>query len=119
VPPLPRRDRGAAFLLGDAAHAMLPHHGQGANTTIEDAITLATLLSRHVDDLGAHYGKLRRLRTRKIQHSSWDTNRALHLPDGPAAEQRKRRIAAFPQEFGWIHDFDALHTAENSCLEIT
>jgi salicylate hydroxylase len=32
-------------LLGDAAHAMLPHHGQGANTTIEDAITLAELLA--------------------------------------------------------------------------
>jgi hypothetical protein len=26
------------MLLGDAAHAMLPHHGQGTNTTIEDAI---------------------------------------------------------------------------------
>src|SRR3954468_11478643 len=36
--------RGSAVLLGDAAHGMLPHHGQGANTTIEDAITLAELL---------------------------------------------------------------------------
>jgi 2-polyprenyl-6-methoxyphenol hydroxylase-like FAD-dependent oxidoreductase len=35
-------------ILGDAAHAMLPHHGQGANTTIEDAITLAELLLRTI-----------------------------------------------------------------------
>ena len=34
-----------AVLLGDAAHGMLPHHGQGANTTIEDALTLAELLA--------------------------------------------------------------------------
>jgi hypothetical protein len=30
----------------DSAHGMLPHHGQGANTTIEDAITLAELLTQ-------------------------------------------------------------------------
>ncbi|MEU6652625.1 FAD-dependent monooxygenase [Streptomyces sp. NPDC046900] len=31
-------------LLGDAAHAMVPHHGQGANQSIEDAIVLADCL---------------------------------------------------------------------------
>lgn len=113
VPPLPQWHRGAAVLLGDAAHAMLPHHGQGANTTIEDAITLAALLSRQVGDFAARYGSLRRLRTRTIQHSSWDTNRALHLSDGPALDQRNRRVAAFPEEFAWIHAFDALTTARS------
>lgn len=111
VPPLQRWHRGAAVLLGDAAHAMLPHHGQGANTTIEDAITLAALLSRQVDDLTAKYASLRRLRTRTIQHSSWDTNRALHLRDGPTLIDRNQRLAEFPQQFGWIHEFDALAAA--------
>lgn len=111
VPPLQRWHRGAAVLLGDAAHAMLPHHGQGANTTIEDAITLAALLSNRVDGLPDRYTALRRLRTRTIQHSSWDTNHALHLPDGPALGERNRRLAAFPQRFGWIHEFDALAAA--------
>ena len=112
MPPLARWHRGAAVLLGDAAHAMLPHHGQGANTTIEDAVTLAALLSRQADDFSARYASLRRLRTRTIQHSSWDTNRALHLSDGPALAQRNRRVAAFPQESGWIHEFDALAAAQ-------
>src|SRR5262245_4978058 len=33
-------------LLGDAAHPMLPHGGQGANQAIEDGVTLAAVLSR-------------------------------------------------------------------------
>ena len=44
VRPLRTWQRGRVVLIGDAAHGMLPHHGQGANLTIEDAITLAVLL---------------------------------------------------------------------------
>ena len=33
-------------LLGDAAHPMLPHLGQGANQSIEDGMALATILAR-------------------------------------------------------------------------
>ncbi len=114
--PLPRWRRGRAVLLGDAAHAMLPHHGQGANTTIEDAITLAELLADAAapDDLDPvldRYGALRRARTRKIQRSSWATNRLLHLPDGPALAERDEGVSRFPERFGWIHEFDALRSA--------
>ena len=38
-------------LLGDAAHAMLPHYGQGANQTIEDAFVLAQELGTAGDVL--------------------------------------------------------------------
>ena len=44
--PLARWSRGPVVLLGDAAHAMLPHQGQGANQTIEDAAVLAAELTR-------------------------------------------------------------------------
>ncbi len=117
VPPLQRWHRGAAVLLGDAAHAMLPHHGQGANTTIEDAVTLAALLPPRPGGLEpalARYTRLRRLRTRTIQHSSWVTNHALHLPDGPGLSRRNDRVAAFPEDFGWIHGFDASGMARAS-----
>ena len=111
VPPLLRWQRGPAVLVGDSAHAMLPHHGQGANTTIEDAITLAALLPgtrpAGLGDMLARYAQLRRLRTRTIQRSAWDTNRALHLPDGPALAARNQRVARFPDDFAWIHAFDA------------
>ena len=114
VRPLLHWSRGRAVLLGDAAHAMLPHHGQGANTTIEDAITLAELVASAAEgEIGAALGRyqaLRRARTRKIQRSSRVTNDLLHLPDGPALADRDRRVSRFPEDFGWIHAFDALRS---------
>jgi salicylate hydroxylase len=113
VPPLQHWSRGRAVLLGDAAHAMLPHHGQGANTTIEDVITLAELLASsppgELEAVVRHYHLLRRARTRKIQRSSRVTSDLLHLPNGPALADRDRRMFSFPENFGWIHEFDALH----------
>jgi salicylate hydroxylase len=111
VRPLPTWRRGRAVLLGDAAHGMLPHHGQGANATIEDAITLAELLparrSEDFDEAMQRYESLRRARTRIIQRSSRATNAALHLPDDATAG-RAAHLAKFPERFGWIHEFDAL-----------
>jgi len=40
---------GKAVLLGDAAHAMVPFHGQGMNCAFEDCIALANLLEQHDD----------------------------------------------------------------------
>ena len=118
VPYLMTWHRNRAVLLGDSAHAMLPHHGQGANTTIEDAITLAELLTgRTRADLTAilpPYQDLRRARTRKIQRSAWMTNHALHLPDDADLSPRDARLATFPDDFAWIHAFDALRSTRAS-----
>jgi salicylate hydroxylase len=111
VRPLRSWQRGRVVLLGDAAHGMLPHHGQGANTTIEDAITLAELLRacsvEEFDGAMQRYQALRRARTRIIQRSSRATNTVLHLADD-ATEGRTASLAHFPDRFGWIHEFDAL-----------
>lgn len=40
---LPTWTRGRAMLIGDAAHAMTPMQGQGANMSIEDAESLRLL----------------------------------------------------------------------------
>jgi len=40
---------GRALLLGDAAHAMLPFHGQGMNCAFEDVAALDRLLGQHTD----------------------------------------------------------------------
>ncbi|MFS8138009.1 MAG: FAD-dependent oxidoreductase [Thermomonas sp.] len=45
---------GRALLLGDAAHAMVPFHGQGMNCAFEDCVALADMLDRH-DDLATAF----------------------------------------------------------------
>jgi salicylate hydroxylase len=116
VRPLLRWFRGRVVVLGDAAHGMLPHHGQGANTSIEDAFALAALLVEGgADDLEATLSRfqgLRRARTRKIQRSAWMTNALLHLPEGPALQARDAKVARFADDFGWIHDHDVQHELE-------
>ncbi|HVW71411.1 MAG TPA: FAD-dependent monooxygenase, partial [Steroidobacteraceae bacterium] len=40
---------GSVLLLGDAAHAIVPFHGQGMNAAFEDCSVLDALLDRHTD----------------------------------------------------------------------
>ncbi|MGO4392979.1 FAD-dependent monooxygenase [Variovorax sp. M-6] len=69
--PLPTWTKGRLTLLGDAAHPMLPHLGQGANQSIEDGMALAAILGQ-VDTLRVPasllaYERLRRERVAEIQ----------------------------------------------------
>jgi salicylate hydroxylase len=69
--PLPTWTRGRLTLLGDAAHPMLPHLGQGANQSIEDGMALATILAQ-VDNAAVPealeaYERLRRERVAEVQ----------------------------------------------------
>ena len=69
--PLLTWTKGRLTLLGDAAHPMLPHLGQGANQSIEDGIALATILGR-VDNAAVPaallaYERLRRERVAQVQ----------------------------------------------------
>lgn len=43
-------DRGNVLLLGDAAHAIVPFHGQGMNLAFEDCLRLDRIVARHRDD---------------------------------------------------------------------
>jgi 2-polyprenyl-6-methoxyphenol hydroxylase-like FAD-dependent oxidoreductase len=45
VPSLPRWSVGRTIIIGDAAHAVAPHSGQGASMALEDAQYLAKLLA--------------------------------------------------------------------------
>ena len=47
--PLPTWGTGMVTLIGDAAHPMLPHTGQGAAQAIVDAVTLGKLLANNRD----------------------------------------------------------------------
>ena len=109
--PLSRWSSARLTLLGDAAHPMLPHLGQGANQALEDAATLATLLgacpsSGEVPRMLGVYEKLRRDRTAQVQLGSrrngtgWDSS---------GRELVDRR---------WIYEHDAWATAAETIASL-
>jgi kynurenine 3-monooxygenase len=53
---------GQALLLGDAAHAIVPFHGQGMNCGFEDAVELADLLQHARHDLAATFAQFQHRR---------------------------------------------------------
>jgi 2-polyprenyl-6-methoxyphenol hydroxylase-like FAD-dependent oxidoreductase len=72
--PLPTWTKGRLTLLGDAAHPMLPHLGQGANQSIEDGMALATILARanrqNIPAALLAYDRLRRERVALVQRGA-------------------------------------------------
>jgi salicylate hydroxylase len=97
--------------MGDAAHAMVPHQGQGANQTIEDAVVLADCLADA--DRAVPSSALRRYAQRRqklaaaVQRLSRRTADLLHLPDGPRITDRDAVFTDLYRELTWVHAHDA------------
>ncbi|HEX4010290.1 MAG TPA: FAD-dependent monooxygenase [Solirubrobacteraceae bacterium] len=112
--PLARWTNGRLTLLGDAAHPMLPHVGQGANQAMEDGMALATVLSaapgRSPAALAA-YERMRRERTSEVQRRARQTGRAYDSNYDDLAA-RDADIAASRDFRFWVYDYDVLHDAE-------
>ncbi len=68
MPELPAWSRERVVLMGDAAHAVGPHAGQGASMAIEDALVLAAALALDGDHQAAfaRYEDLRRPRVADV-----------------------------------------------------
>ncbi|WP_411733622.1 FAD-dependent monooxygenase [Paeniglutamicibacter sp.] len=120
-PPLHQWSRGKVTLMGDAAHALVPHHGQGANQSIEDAIVLADCLIQGLEDGSGwdaarqRYQDVRIERTRRVQIASATTADVLHLPDGERADARNARLAApdaWERHLAWIHEYQAARSLQ-------
>ena len=78
---------GRVTLMGDAAHPMRPHLGQGGCQALEDSLALAGALARTADvsDALREYESLRRHRVRKIVRESATIGRIVQArpPLGP------------------------------------
>jgi kynurenine 3-monooxygenase len=53
---------GRALLIGDAAHAIVPFHGQGMNCGFEDTVVLANLLAAAPNDSADVFAEFQRVR---------------------------------------------------------
>jgi salicylate hydroxylase len=107
--PLASWTNGRLALLGDAAHAMLPHLGQGANQAIEDGVALAVLLeNRGYSEVPAalkSYEKLRRVRTDVVQAEA--RQNGLRYDSRYAnLDQRDREIKNAAEFRKWLYDYD-------------
>ncbi len=112
LPPLHRWHTDRVVLMGDAAHAMVPHQGQGANQTIEDAIVLADELAEvhGTADLASalhYFTERRRQRTVAVQWLSRRTADLMHVPDGPVIARRDASFTDLYSDLAWIHSHDA------------
>lgn len=107
--PLERWTTGHLALIGDAAHAMLPHLGQGANQAIEDGFALGAILaqrdSQSIAEALRQYEALRHPRATKVQLGARANGRRYDSQYEDLA-QRDAEIAEAGRFRAWLYDYD-------------
>ena len=120
--PLPAWTNGRLTLLGDAAHPMLPHLGQGANQSIEDGMALATILARaDAQNLQAAllaYERLRRERVAAVQRGARE-NGMRYDSSYSDLGVRDAEIAAHAAFRKKLYDHDVVPEAEAAASALT
>jgi salicylate hydroxylase len=97
--PLPRWGHGRLTLLGDAAHPMLPHHGQGAGQALEDAVALAHFLDGTPESL-RRYEEFRRPHTTRVQLGARGGGSQKVGPGAPGG------LHQVVEDTSWVHHYD-------------
>ena len=119
--PSPSWTRGRLTLLGDAAHAMLPHLGQGANQSIEDGMALATILSNTncetVPGALLAYERLRRERAATVQ-SGARQNGLRYDSFHSDLNVRDAEISAHAEFRKRLYDHDVVSEARAAAMEL-
>ncbi len=119
--PLPTWTQGRLTLLGDAAHPMLPHLGQGANQSIEDGMALATVLAE-TDSSGIPaallaYERLRRERVAEIQRGARRNGLRLDSTDADLSA-RDAQLAAHAEFRKHLYAYDVVPEARAAALAL-
>jgi salicylate hydroxylase len=120
--PLPTWTRQRLCLLGDAAHPMLPHLGQGANQSIEDGMALATILAR-ADRAAAPaallaYERLRRERVAHVQRGARENGLRYDSAHSDLGV-RDAEIAAHAAFRRRLYDHDVVPEAQAAAATLT
>lgn len=115
LPELPGYVHQRVVLIGDAAHATLPHQGAGAGQGLEDACFLARLLGdpqlqpEQLPALLAAYDALRRPRACRVQRTSREVGDLYELRDPQVGADEEALATTLERRFDWLwnHDLEA------------
>jgi len=114
--PLPYWSTARVTLMGDAAHPMVPHVGQGAGQSIEDAITLAVLLEGSTAaDVAARlkmYEALRLARTSRVQALARAAGK-LYRAEHENPSEKAERLREWMAQGKWVFEHDAEEAARD------
>ena len=96
--PLPFWGKGVVTLLGDAAHPVLPHTGQGAAQAMVDAVALGQTLGRNgnVEDALRSYERDRRKKTAVLVAQGRRTARIMGTTNPVACRLREVAVRLAP-----------------------
>ncbi|KAG6862528.1 hypothetical protein C0995_000076 [Termitomyces sp. Mi166 len=111
-PPLSSYVRQRVVLVGDAAHAMLPHLGSGVGQGFEDVYALCALLGDararkcHLDDALKAYDSIRVTRANMVHKMSTVMGNIVEKrgPDGGTITQIQKQLRDIYHPI-WHHDF--------------
>ncbi|MBX9926102.1 MAG: FAD-dependent monooxygenase, partial [Hyphomicrobiaceae bacterium] len=118
--------RGRIVLLGDAAHPMLPFLAQGAVMALEDALSLAAVVTPVVRDGGplqpalSAFEARRRSRVQQVIATARRNGTIYHL-SGPAAFARDVVLRATPghrliEGYDWLYGHDPTRGPTNNAM---
>lgn len=112
LPELPHYRRDRVLIVGDAAHAMVPHQGAGAGQALEDAYVLASLLTdeacdRHsADQALAAFEAVRHARTCQVQRTSHEAGEVYEYCGRGIVDDETRLAADLETRFDWLWNHD-------------
>jgi salicylate hydroxylase len=119
--PLPYWSTGRVTLIGDAAHPMVPHIGQGAGQSIEDGFTLAVLLegctASALADRLKLYEALRRERTSMVQALARAAGK-LYRSEHDTPSEKAVRMREWAAQRKWVFEHDAEKVAADALLNL-
>ena len=107
------------IVIGDAAHAMLPHQGAGAGQGLEDALILANLLAhpqlsvKNIKLVSRIYEEVRLERAVKVQNTSHESGEIyeLYSADYPSFETVGEHLT---HRFDWLWQHSLEQDIENA-----
>ncbi|KAJ5028981.1 hypothetical protein J3E73DRAFT_388494 [Bipolaris maydis] len=120
-PPIETWAKGKTILIGDAAHPMLPHQGQGANQGIEDAGALGVFLSRisSLSDIPARLQQVQDARRNRAAAMQIFSNAGQDNSEQIEAEARTYVKGDIPKNQEQFHDWNFGYNVVDDCERIS